>query len=109
MGTARSGTVRRGMAVLVSYGLIRKAWYCEVWYGQARQGKAVVERRGKIGRGEAVEAVQVRYGQSRQGKAVMVGHVSVRYVWARRGLARRSRRGTVWKVAVCLGGSGTVG
>ncbi len=53
MGTARSGTVRRGMAV-------------GVWSGTVGHGRAV-----------------------------MVGHVSVRYVWVRCGLSRRSGSGWV--------------
>lgn len=53
--------------------------------GSAALGLAVVERNGK--------AAQVL--------AVMVGHVSVRYVWVRCGLARRFRFGRVRRGVVC--------
>ena len=52
----------------MSYGLIRKAWYCEVWYGQSRQGKAVAARSDKAG------WVKVRLGGFGES-----GHVSIGY------------------------------
>ena len=35
--SVRRSLVRFGEAVLVSYGLIRKVWYREIWYGQSRR------------------------------------------------------------------------
>ena len=51
----------------MSYGLIRKVWYREVWYGQSRRS----------GRGRA-GSVSVRFG-----KAVLVSRGMFRLVTAR--------------------------
>ena len=70
-GWVRHGLVWRGrvrQGGLASYGLARKAWHCEFWYGQSR--------RSRFG---GVRSVKFRYVSARQGGSGMLGSGKLDY------------------------------